>query len=510
MGSPRVTTQPTQPTWGLQFPRPAAVAGGLELVTAPVPPELRIPLNQSIGVAAQALVNVGDHVDRGQPIAERAANAPSANVHASSSGTVTAIEPRPVVGGGSAVTVVIRTDGKDTPWSGYAAHAEPLHLPAETLRKAAVESGIVGMGGALFPTALKLNPGPGVRTLILNGVECEPRISCDDALMKAEAADILRGAQIMLRLLEADECVVALKANSPALETIEAAAAELRDDRFRTEAVPVLYPAGGELQLIQLLTGKEVPANGLPWDVGVVCHNVGTAEALFRFVARGEPLISRVTTISGGGITRPLNARVRIGTPIAELVKLAGGYKESAARLIMGGPMMGRSLPDDELAITKACNSLYVAAREELATEKTELPCIRCGECATVCPVNLMPQLLLQSSRINDVDGLTELGLPDCIECGCCDYVCPSHIPLTAEFRAGRRRLWEVGFEKRRARRAEQRYRARTERLQRDAAETDAQLSDQLQDVSDGGKEALERLLNRAGKTPDSDGQERQ
>jgi electron transport complex protein RnfC len=498
-----------QPQWGINFPRPAVAAGGLPLITAPLPDRLVVPLNQNIGFAANALVKAGERVLKGQPIGATAGDGPSARVHAPTSGTVAELSEQAVTGRGVAFCVVIDTDGKDEAWPGYTPHKDPLHLPSIQLRGAVTEAGIVGMGGAMFPTVIKLNPGLGVNKLILNGAECEPRISCDDALMQTSAATILLGAQIMLRILEADECIIAIKAHTPAAEPMTQAIQELNDDRFLLTFVPAIYPAGGEGQLIKLLTGLEVPADGLPWDTGVVCQNVATAAAIATFLTEGEPLISRIVTVSGAGIKQPANIRARIGTPISDLIDCAGGYTDAANRLIMGGPMMGIALPDDALPVTKACNSFYIATDTELAAT-TEMPCIRCGECATACPVQLMPQLLLQTKRINDYSRLELLGLPDCIECGCCDYVCPSHIPLTRVFKNAKQTLWDIGFEKRRAGFAEKRFAEHNERLGQQAEQRGQQLDQQIEALGDSAINSLnplEELIQRTGANKNKDEQ---
>ena len=487
------------PSWGINFPRPAVESGGLPLVTAPLPDQLVVSLNQNIGFAATASVTEGERVLKGQPIGAISDDEPSAWVHAPTSGTVTKLSVQPVSGQDSALCVAIKADGKDQAWTKYAQHKNPLQLSPTQLHEAISEAGIVGLGGAMFPAGVKLKPGQGVNTLILNGAECEPRISCDDALMQCSAKTILLGAQIMLRILAADKCVIAVKGHTPAVTPMTHAIQELNDDRFSLVFVPALYPAGGERQLIELLTGIEVPAGGLPRDMGVLCQNVATAAAVATFVSQGEPLISRIVTVSGGGIKQPANIMARIGTPISKLIECAGGYTHNASRLIMGGPMMGVALPNDGLPVTKACNSLYVADHTELST-KTAMPCIRCGECATVCPVNLMPQLLLQTKRINDYSQLESLGLPDCIECGCCDYVCPSHIPLTLEFKTAKQVQQNIAFEKHRADHAEQRFEARNKRLEKQAEQRDLQLEQQieaLENPATSTQDALKELLQR-------------
>ena len=299
---------------------------------------------------------------------------------------------------------------------------------------------------------------------------------------------------------------------SPAQLQIAAALAELDDDRIRIAPVPAVYPIGGEAQLIEQLTKREIPSGGLPWDTGVACQNVGTAAAIAQFFYSAEPLLSRIVTVTGGGIVQPVNVVARIGTPFQELIELAGGYTSNAARLIVGGPMMGEALPSDELPVTKATNCIYVASRDELTTIGPEMPCIRCSDCASVCPVNLSPQFLLQAQRGSDLDNVEHLGVMDCIECGCCDYVCPSHIPLTKTFHHLKRDIWSQRAARRNARRAEQRFNARNARLARIESEQSNELERQLavfttspSDNSAALDELKQRLNQRArGNTSDN------
>ena len=487
-----------QPRWGIPFPRPAAASGALNVLEAPLPERLVIPIHQHAGHPTEICVSVGDRVLKGQPLTTAGA-APSAIVHASSSGVVTEISSGPVTAGADGLRIVIETDGQDAPWSSYG-ERDPGSLSADELRRAVTEAGVVGLGGALFPTDLKLTPGCHIHTLILNGVECEPRISCDDALMRDNPQRVLLGAELMLRALGAERCLVAVKEATPACTAMQSAVDALGNDTIRAVPVPAVYPAGGEDQLIELLLQAEVPAGGLPRDTGAVCQNVGTAAAFARFVTTGEPLIDRIVSISGKGVQQPANVRARIGTPISDLIRCAGGYTDQAARLIMGGPMMGIALPDDALPITKGTNSLYVAAIDELATPGPEMPCIRCGECATVCPVNLTPQLMLAALPQDDFERLGQLGLPDCVECGCCDFVCPSHIPLTRRFVAAKNTLRNIEFEQQRAELADQRYSARTERLEKWEAEAAAELDAQTEELADSpenARDALAELLKR-------------
>ncbi len=487
-----------RPGWGIAFDTRGNSA---DLSALSLPERVCVPLQQHIGSAATPVVKPGDRVLTGQPLARAAANRLGAAVHAPLAGRVQAIARQPGPGR-TGLAVSIESDGTDERWPGYTAHRDPLRLSTSALRSAVVQGGIVGLGGATFPAGVKLNRGSGVDTLILNGVECEPVISCDDALMRTDVDAMLLGAQIMLRILEADSCIVALKDGmADALQTVTTALQTLADDRFSIAILPPVYPAGGEAQLIELLTGREIPAGGLPWDSGAICQNVATAAAVAHLLRSGEPLISRIVTVTGA-VVAPANFRVRIGTPISHLIAAAGGYTDTSSRqLIMGGPMMGIELPDDSLPVVKATNCIYVPTIDELPATAAELPCIRCGDCATACPAHLMPQLLLQAQATSDTERMQSLGLQDCIECGCCDYVCPSKIPLTRRFVAAKQELWDIAFEKRRAAKARERIAARTTRQQRQQQEQADQLAAQTHNVSDTdtAHQKLQELLQRTG-----------
>jgi len=261
---------------------------------------------------------------------------------------------------------------------------------------------------------------------------------------------------------------------------------------------------GGDSSMVLAYLRAVQAAGGLPADLGVVCNNVGTAAAIAHFLHTGEPLISRITTVTGSGVANPVNVEARIGTPISELIRAAGGYTSNAVRIVMGGPMMGVPLPTDELPLTKACNCIYVEPAS-MTSKPPEMPCIRCGDCATVCPAQLTPQLLLQAQRTSDVEKLQQLGLSECIECGCCDYVCPSHIPLTGKFIAAKHTQWDVHLAQRRARIAENNFRAREERLYRRAEARQEELNsqtDQLSSSEADAKAALQALLERVADKP--------
>jgi len=346
--------------------------------------------------------------------------------------------------------VVIDTDGRDESLPDTAKPQWPTRRADQF--KALRAAGIVGLGGAVYPTATKLATPVKCKTLIVNGAECEPYISCDDMLMRERAADVVAGALLLADLLATPLCILAIERDKPrAIQAVEAAAHERGDARLKLAEVPTIYPAGGERQLVELLTGDEVPSGRFPTEFGYVCQNVGTAYAVQRLCAQHEPLLSRIVTVTGGGVQTPQNVETPLGTPIGELIACCGGYKPGALRLIAGGSMMGAALPSDDVPITKATNCVIVATAVELRSDDSEWACIRCGDCAMACPSRLLPQELLVAATSGDYTALETLGLADCIECGCCDVICPSHIALTERFRVGKRTL--AGREAERVRR---------------------------------------------------------
>jgi electron transport complex protein RnfC len=425
---------------GILLPANKTSSTALPIRRGFVPKKLVLALRQHRGHPAVPIVGIGERVLKGQTLAA-AAGPPSAAVHAGTSGWVRAIEDRPVLGGNGvqpSPCIVIETDGRDERLPEDRLPAWPATATAQ--REALRAGGIVGLGGAVYPTADKLATPVPCKTLIVNGAECEPYISCDDMLMRENAADVVAGALLLTDVLEAPRCIIAIERDKPqAMEAIETAAQAVDDARLKLAEVPTIYPAGGEKQLVELLTGEEVPSGRYPGEFGYVCQNVGTAFAVQRLRAGREPLVSRVVTMTGGGVKHQQNVEAPIGTPIAELIELCGGYNEGVVRLIAGGSMMGYSLPDDETPITKATNCVIAALADEVRTDAFEWPCIRCGNCAMVCPSRLLPQDLLVAAAASDHDALATLGLGDCIECGCCDVICPSHIMLTERFRIAKR-----------------------------------------------------------------------
>ena len=502
------------PTWdlgkmhgGLRLPAHKSASTQHPIRDVPIPRQLVLPVAQHVGATAQPLVRIGERVLKGQCLAEPDADL-GAPVHASSSGKVVAIEPWPVSRrlGDPAPCIIIECDGEDRAIEHNAHSGAALDLPPEALVATLLQGGIVGLGGAVFPTAQKLMQArsSGTQYLLLNGVECEPYISCDDALMRERAPAILGGAQILMHALRVSACYVVVESDKPeALEQLARALGELGDERIVLKQVPTIYPSGGEDQLVQLVTNREVPSGGLPTDVGCLVQNVGTAAAVHDWVVNREPLISRVTTVTGDGIAAPQNVRARIGTTVADVIRVAGGYTDRAEHLVIGGPMTGKSVTTDRVPLVKATNCILVVSRSPFRNR--ELPCIRCGECAAVCPVQLLPQQLFWHACADDEKKLRAYGLTDCIECGCCDLVCPSHIPLTADFRKAKGRIRELADEKARAERARRRFEARSERLQREQEQREAQLRQQRESAKRAGPDAIAEILERRHETREDD-----
>ncbi|HEY9194289.1 MAG TPA: electron transport complex subunit RsxC, partial [Methyloversatilis sp.] len=399
-------------------------------------------------------------------------------VHAPTSGRVVAVEPRlmPHASGLSAPAVVIEPDGEDR-------HAEREHFdwraasPGE-VRDFLRDAGVVGLGGAVFPSHLKLNPGKAghTDTLVLNGAECEPFITCDDMLMRAEPEGILRGALIMKKMLAARQVLVGIEDNKPeAAAALKAAAAALGDTSLEVVVVPTRYPAGGAKQLIRVLTGIEVPHGSRSTDYGVQCFNVATSLAVFQALERGEPLIRRIVTVAGN-VERPRNFEVAIGTPIG-FVFAQAGLRPDTDKLIMGGPMMGIPLPGVDAPVVKATNCLLASSAALFPPPEPELPCIRCGECARACPADLQPFELYWHARSRNFGRAQEYHLFDCIECGCCAYVCPSHIPLVDYYRYAKSEIWAREREKDAADSARERFEFRNWRAEREKEEKAARLA---------------------------------
>lgn len=487
---------------GLHLADHKAESTNAPVTRAALPEQLILPLQQHIGTPARPQVAVGERVYKGQRLAT-AEGSLSASLHAPSSGIVTAIEPRPWPhpSGLHGRCLVLETDGLDQ-WG------EPLpplvdyhNCDPARLRQRVQEAGIVGLGGAAFPTAIKLSPPPDqpIELLILNGAECEPYITCDDLLMRQRARQIVTGLLIMRRAVAAQSAVIAVEDNKPAAcQALRQALVDAGDAAagVSLRQVPTLYPTGGEKQLIRVLTGREVPSHGLPLDLGIVCHNVGTAAAVYDAVIEGRPLLSRYITVTGQGVRRPQVLEVLIGTPVCDLIEHCGGYTEPMERLIMGGPMMGFALSNDRVPVVKGSNCILAASAAELAPPAPPLPCLRCGACMDVCPVKLLPQQLYWYARAENFDKLPAYHLADCIECGCCAAVCPSQIPLVQYYRFAKGEISARQQTRQQADTARQRHEARLQRLERDKQEREAKLRQQkaaLQVNAAGGDQEAAR-----------------
>lgn len=405
------------------------------IVDLPMPPLLHIPLQQHIGAAAQSLVNRGEIVKKGQLLA-RSQGAISAPVHAPTSGRIMGIGGFPAhhPSGLLVRTITLQPDMLDE-WHDSLKNScpnkpDPMLLSADEIAQQVAQAGIVGMGGATFPSAvkLKLRTRYNLQTLVINGAECEPYLTCDDRLMQEESADIINGVRLMARALGVEKIIIAIENNKPQAQQSMAQAANAFNN-IQIIGLPTRYPMGSEKHLIQTLTGKETPARGLTADIGIVVHNVATALAVHHALTYGYPLISRVMTVSGNAINEPKNIRVLIGTPLSQLVDFCGGFKQQPDKLISGGPMMGQPLADTRVPVVKGSNGLLALTAQEIKAQQT-MPCIRCASCVQACPCGLIPLEMASNIRAGNLDASVKLGLLDCIACGSCSYVCPSHIPL--------------------------------------------------------------------------------
>ena len=442
---------------------------------APLPDLLVVPLRQSAGGAPQARVQAGQRVAKGERIGAADGEFSSA-IHASTSGTVLAVEPRPLPhpSGLSAPCAVIEPDGEER-W-GERVPVDYASESPEALRGRLRDAGIVGLGGAAFPSHVKLRPGAAgrIETLIINGAECEPWITCDDLLMRERAEGVSRGIAVLRHIASASRVLIGIEDNKPqAIVAMRAATARMAD--VEVVPVPTLYPTGGEKQLIRVLTGTEMPFGRFGAEYGVQCFNVATAYSVHRAIDLGEPMLSRIVTLTGN-VARPGNHEVLIGTPIDELLKLAGP-KPDTDRYIMGGPMTGISLPRVDLPVIKATNCIIAANAALFPQQGPEMPCIRCGACTRACPAELQPHELYWFSRARNFVKAAEYGIFDCIECGCCAFVCPSNIRLVDYYRFSKSSIRAQEREKAAADAARQRFEFRTLREEREKAEKAARLA---------------------------------
>ena len=457
---------------------------------AGIPEQLTIPLSQHIGAPSSPVVSVGERVLKGQMIAE-ARGFVSIPLHAPTSGTIVAIEDRIIAhpSGFPAPCIVIATDGDDH-WIAHQGLEDYESLERTELVNQIRNAGIAGMGGAGFPTAVKLSIKPDIKitTLIINGTECEPYITADDVLMRERAQQIVQGAMILRHIINPQETVIGVEDNKP--EGIASLQAAAKNTDIDVVQFPTKYPSGGEKQLIEILTGKQVPSGGLPSDIGVICQNVGTAVAIYNAIFAGEPLISRITTVTGQAVESPRNFDVLLGTPMDFLLEKAGYQRENNNRLIMGGPMMGFSTPRTDVPIVKTTNCILAPTESELPTPPPAQACIRCGLCAQACPASLLPQQMFWFSQGKEYEKLEDHNLFDCIECGACSWVCPSSIPLVQYYRSAKAEILQARRDNEKSEQSRARFEAREARLEQLALEREAKRAARKKAAEERAKKA--------------------
>ncbi|MBD3182730.1 electron transport complex subunit RsxC [Candidatus Poribacteria bacterium] len=411
----------------------------IKIEKADLPPKLIIPLQQHIGAPAQPLVEVGDEVKKGQKIAE-AGGFVSANIHASTSGKVIDISEYlyPNTMGRKALSAIIESDGKDEqdeqikPYEAKLFDSDDLvdHIEGQEILDLIREAGVVGMGGATFPTDVKLNipPGKEIDSIILNGVECEPYVTPDHRLMVEKPEKVVDGLRFMMKAINVNRGFIGIEMNKPdAIESIRKATGKYSN--IKVFPLKVKYPQGWENILIKVILDREVPPGSLPLDVGVVVANVGTSAAVSDAVRHGYPLIERVVSVTGSGIAEPRNLLVKIGTPFLHIIEQCGGFKGTVKKVIAGGPMMGFTMFDVNIPVIKGTTNILALTDQEVKEHEPK-PCIRCGRCVNVCPVRLVPRMIALLAKQDEFEKAEEYNPLDCKECGCCAYICPAKIPL--------------------------------------------------------------------------------
>ena len=489
----------------------------LPIKDAGTPPELVVSLHQHAGAPADPDVSVGERVTKGQIIAHAVHNRISANVHAPTSGIVTAIEERilPHPSHLADQCIFIQSDDKNEwvsePEKGYLKPiADYQNTDIETLLERIQQAGIVGLGGAVFPTAVKISGAKHhpIDTFIINGAECEPYITCDDMLMRERSADIVSGIRIIQHMVKPKKCLIGIEDNKP--QAIEAMTQACQNDPdIEVISVPTIYPSGDIKQLTKILTGIEIPAGTRSVAAGILGQNVGTLYSIFQAVVEGIPSISRITTVTGNGVIQPQNMEALIGSSFAWLAQQAGGLTKMADHLIMGGPMMGFAIEDDATPIVKATNCALFISSSQLResnsafSNQPTMPCIRCGKCMDACPVYLLPQQLYWHIRAKDFDKAQEHHLKDCIECGCCSYVCPSHIPLVQYYRFAKTEIWNQEREKQKSDHARIRHDFRQARLEREKREREERLRKKKEMLAKKKQQEAEKAAS--GETTEDD-----
>ncbi|EIJ42252.1 electron transport complex, RnfABCDGE type, C subunit [Beggiatoa alba B18LD] len=441
------------------------------ILKMPMPQYLYVPLQQHVGAPAEPKVAIGERVLKGQLLANSQGMI-SAPVHAPTSGFIKDITDftAPHPSGLPVRTIIIESDGQEEWLSDIHPSQDPLRMPPDEVAARVGSAGIVGMGGATFPSAVKLKQSlkSKVHTFIVNGSECEPYLTCDDRLMQERAEQIVDGTRIVLHAAQIEHAYIAVEDNKPtAIEALRTACKHIAN--VKVVAVPSLYPMGSAQHLIKTVTGLEVPADGRSSDIGLLVHNVGTVYAVHRALRFGEPLISRVITVGGGAIEAPTNIEVPIGALVSDVLAFCGGLKRTPARLLVGGPMMGQILPTTLTPIVKGTNGIVALTEAEIPQEQS-MPCIRCGSCVTACPCGLLPLQMAAFAKVGNFDKVEELGLVDCITCGSCSYVCPSHIPLVHYFNYAKGELLARQQQKHKAQEHRRLIDLRKDRIDREVA----------------------------------------
>ncbi|ADL04241.1 electron transport complex subunit RsxC [Lacrimispora saccharolytica] len=402
--------------------------------------EMVFPLSQHIGAPAKPLVAAGDQVLVGQKIGEPGGFI-SACVISSVSGTVKTIEPRLVANGSMVQSVIIENDGKYQTVEGFGKERDPKSLSKEEIRNLVKEAGVVGLGGAGFPSHVKLTPKDEskIDTVIVNGAECEPYLTSDYRMMLEEPESIIKGLTIILQLFDNAKGVIAIESNKP--EAIKQMTELVKDEpRITVCPLQTKYPQGGERTLIYAVTGRKINSTMLPADAGCMVDNVDTVISIYNAVAKSIPLIRRIITVTGDAIANPQNYNVRIGTSYTELLEASGGFQAEPAKVISGGPMMGQALFDYNVPVTKTSSALTCLTKDEVA-EHAPSACIRCGRCVKVCPGNIVPQMIMEAAERSDMERFIKLNGMECCECGCCAYICPARRPLTQAFKEMRKEV---------------------------------------------------------------------
>ncbi|MFC1569625.1 electron transport complex subunit RsxC [bacterium] len=410
---------------------------------APLPKQVIIPLQQHIGAPTECIVEKGDHVKKGQSLS-KAKTFISVPVHASISGTVKSIEILPHPLGTKSLAVVIESDDEDKSFITDHSTEDINTLPVDKILNKIQSAGIAGMGGASFPTHVKLSPPSDkkIDTLLINGVECEPFLTSDHRLMLEKVDEILKGIHILTRVLKVKQTIIGIEKNKTnAIQLIQKKTRRLK--KTSVLSLPVKYPQGGEKQLIQAALNRQVPSGGLPMDVGCVVQNVSTAFAVYEAVFFNKPLIERIVTVTGPGISEPKNVLARIGTQFKDLIAFCGGYTPTAAKLLNGGPMMGITQVTDDVPVIKGTSGILVLD-EPVAKTPSEKPCISCARCVDICPMKLMPNRIASFIEYNRIEDAKGYGLLDCIECGSCAYICPAKRHLVHYIKLGKVRYNEM------------------------------------------------------------------